>query len=177
MSEKTTNKRAKIGDIVEFATKNGLAYAHYTHENPTFGGVVRVFDVLHPVRPADFSEVAQGPVRFTTLFPVKIVVPRGLLKVVGHANIAPGNQPFPTFRKSNGDPRKLSDDWWFFEGEDLVRVGKITPEQRKYPLLQMWNEAMMIERIESGWTPETDWMWTGRAKPELEEARNSRIDH
>lgn len=39
--------RARIGGIVEIPTKNGLAYAQYTHnhtEPPKYGQLLRVFE-------------------------------------------------------------------------------------------------------------------------------------
>jgi hypothetical protein len=48
-------KRPLIGDVIEIPTAKGLAYAHYTHQHPTHGGLVRVFDALFEVRPAHYA--------------------------------------------------------------------------------------------------------------------------
>src|SRR5260370_591517 len=87
--------RAKIGDIIEIPTVKGLAYAQYTHQHPTHGGLIRVFDRLFESRPTDLKQLVNEPVRFSTFLPVRVTVSRGLLKVVGHQDITPKNQTFP----------------------------------------------------------------------------------
>ena len=51
--------RVQIGDIIEIPTTKGLAYAQYTHQHPTHGGLIRVFDVLFENRPGNFTETRQ----------------------------------------------------------------------------------------------------------------------
>jgi hypothetical protein len=150
-------KRVQIGDIIEIQTAEGLAYAQYTHQHPTHGGLIRVFDLLFQNRPSDFLAVANTPVRFSTFFPVAAAIRRGIFSVVGHEKIAPDNQSFPVFRNGVADPKtKKVAAWWFWDGEKEWKVGKITPEQRRMPIVEVWNDALLIERIETGWTPAND---------------------
>lgn len=150
-------KRAQIGDFIEIPTAKGLAYAQYTHQHPTHGGLIRVFDTLYEKRPSDYSDLARSPVRFSTFIPLRASVSRGIFKVVGRAEIAPHNRPFPLFRGGNVGPKtKKVAVWWFWDGESEWKVGEITPEQREMPIVGIWNVAMLVERIESGWTPQND---------------------
>ena len=150
-------KRAQAGDVIEIPTGRGLAYAQYTHQHPTHGGLIRVFDALFQKRPGHFSELVNRPVRFSTFFPVRAAVKRGIFNVVAHEKIAPPNQPFPIFRNGVADPKtKRVAVWWFWDGEKEWKVGEITPEQRQMPLQEVWNDTMLVERIESGWTPSND---------------------
>src|SRR3954471_5448970 len=111
-------KQVQIGSIIEIQTAKGLAYAQYTHQHPTHGGLIRVFDPLFTNPPSDFSQVADGPVRFSTFFPLRAAVSRNTFKVVGHERIAPGNREFPIFRGGNADPKtKKVAVWWFWDGE------------------------------------------------------------
>ena len=88
---------------------------------------------------------------------MKAAVNRGIFKVVAHHDIAAQNRPFPIFRNGIADPKtKKVAVWWFWDGEKEWEVGKITAEQRKLPLLEGWNDAMLVLRIEEGWRPETD---------------------
>lgn len=150
-------KRTQIGNIIEIPTAKGLAYAQYTHHHPTHGGLIRVFDVLFQSRPSAFSELVMGLVRFSTFFPVAAAVKRGVFKVVGYEKVALPNQPFPVFRNGVADPktRKVV-VWWFWDGEREWKVGEITPEQRKMPIVGVWNDTLLVERIETGWTPCND---------------------
>ncbi|MBI5200447.1 MAG: hypothetical protein HY925_02575 [Elusimicrobia bacterium] len=148
---------AKLGDILEIKTRRGLAYAQYTHQHPTMGGLLRVFEMLVERRPQSFSKVAAGPVRFSTFFPVRAAVGRGILTVVSNEQIAEHNSEYPIFRNGLPDPstKKVS-TWWFWDGKKEWKVGEITQEQRKLPILSVWNDTLLIERIEAGWTPSDD---------------------
>ena len=150
-------KRVQIGNIIEIPTAKGLAYAQYTHQHATHGGLIRVFDTLFGHRPINFSELVNGSVRFSTFFPVTAAINRNIFKVVGHEDVAPRNKPFPVFRNGIADPKtKKVSVWWFWDGEREWRVGNITPEQRSMPIVGVWNVAFLVERIESGWRPEND---------------------
>jgi hypothetical protein len=46
--------------------------------------------------------------------------------------------------------------WWLWDGEREWQVGELTEEQRGLSFREVWNDTLLIERIESGWTPETD---------------------
>lgn len=146
-----------IGGVIEIPTPRGFAYAQYTHQHPTHGGLIRVFDALSDSRPSDVELVAAGAVRFSTFFPVIASVRRGLFHVIGHAQISPMNQKLPVFRNGVIDPKtKKVSVWWFWDGVREWKVGEITSEQRMMPILGVWNDTLLIERIVAGWTPSTD---------------------
>ena len=95
--------------------------------------------------------------RFSTFFPVRAAISQEVFKVVAHEKIAPDNQPFPVFRNGVADPKtKKVSVWWFWDGEKEWKVGAITPEQRKMPMVGVWNATLLVENIESGWTPAND---------------------
>src|SRR5205085_6016920 len=128
-------RRAKVGDIIEIPVARGFAYAQYTHQHPQMGGLIRVFDKLFETRPADLAKIARGAVRFSTFFPLRAAVSRGIFQVIGHQEVAPQNSAFPIFRNGIEDPktRKVS-VWWLWDGEKSWKVGEITPDQRKLPI-------------------------------------------
>lgn len=150
-------RNVKIGDVIEIPTKKGLFYAQYTHLHKTHGGLIRVFDSHFKDRVNDFSKLVKDPVRFSTFFPVAAAIKKGIFNVVAHEEISAQNQPFPVFRNGVADPQtKKVSVWWFWDGEREWKVGTITPEQRKMPIAAVWNDTLLIERIESGWTPGND---------------------
>ena len=152
-------KRIRFGDIVEFKTSKGLAYAIYTHRHdkpPRFGAMIRVFDNVYQSRPERIEEVVDVPVRFTTFFPLQNAVNRGVATVVGHVAIPDALKAFPIFRSGTADPKtKRVDRWWLWDGEKEWEVGEITAEQRRLPIRSVWNDTFLIHRIEDGWRPET----------------------
>lgn len=60
-SKHVMRKRAKIGDVIEIDTGDGLAYAHYSHKHKPFGALLRVFNRRYPERPADLAAMVAGP--------------------------------------------------------------------------------------------------------------------
>jgi hypothetical protein len=152
-------KRIKLGDIVEIETKIGFAYAMYTYNHrspPVYGALLRVFDRVWELRPQDIADVVMR-VRFNTFFPLQAAVNRGLVKIVGNVPIPEELKELPLFRTGNVDRRtKRVPIWSLWHGERSWRVGDLTSEQRALSILGVCNDTFLIERIESGWRPETD---------------------
>jgi hypothetical protein len=147
--------RPKIGDVIEVPTAKGLAYAQYTHQHPQMGGLIRVFDEIFGQRPRAFGELVHGPVRFSTFFPVRAAIKLKIFKVVAREKVVPNNQAFPLFRSGIEDPTTNKVVvWWLWDGEKEWRVGELTPGQRKMPLREIWNDTMLIWKIETDWRPE-----------------------
>jgi hypothetical protein len=149
-----------IGDLIEINTNKGFAYALYTHRHdkpPRFGALLRVFDELHSSRPRDINDVASGLVRLTLFFPLQAAVDRGLVEVIGNVSVPESLQAFPTFRSGMVNPQtKKVESWWLWNGEREWPVGALTPEQRMLPIRGVWNDAILVQRIEEGWRPEND---------------------
>lgn len=150
--------RVKIGDVVEISTCKGLAYAQYTHKNRLMGNLLRVFPGFHAIRPADFHAIVTGKPGFMTFFPLGAAVNRGIVAVVSNLPVPDHARPFPLFRAAGNRDRDTGKikDWWLWDGDKEWRVGNITEEQRMLPIRGIWNDTMLIEQIESEWTPETD---------------------
>ena len=153
-------KNPQFGDIIEIPTARGLAYALYTHRHekpPKFGALLRVFETLYPSRPTSFQDVVSDKVRFSTFFPLGAALRQCIFEVVGNVPVPEELQPFPVFRNGIPNPKtKRVEVWWLWNGERETRVGELTPEQKHFPLLEVWNDTMLIERIEQDWRPENE---------------------
>jgi len=150
--------RPKFGDIIEIKTSKGLAYALYTHRNKQYGALLRVFGHILPSRPSHFDTLVSGRPQFETFFPLGAAVHRGIVSVVGSVPIPPQFQAFPIFRSGSADPiTKKVKTWWLWDGEKEWLVGNITDEQRKLPIRGVWNDTLLRERIDTGWTAENDY--------------------
>jgi hypothetical protein len=153
--------KVKLGDIVEIKTSVGLAYAIYTHVHekpPKFGAIIRVFDQLFQARPESFLELVAGPVRFVTFFPLRVAVSKELVSIVGNVGVPDSMKKFPIFRSGSIlDPEtKRVSAWWLWDGIREWRVGQLSPEQRKLPIRGVWNDTLLVQRIEENWRPEND---------------------
>ena len=146
-----------MGDVVEIPTKKGLAYAQYTHKNAQWGALIRVLPGFHAARPPDLGPVVAGPERFVTFFPLQQAINRGIFEIVGQAEVPPAARPFPLFRVAGFVDREgRVHDWYLWDGGQDRKIGKLTDEQRKLPILAVWNDTWLVEAIEEGWTPATD---------------------
>ena len=150
------SKKTNFGDIIEIPTKNGLAYAQYTHRNEEYGALIRILDGVFQSRPRDFTDLVKRKHRFVTFFPLSAAVNRKIFEVVAHAEIPEEAITFPIFR--SGTPLKDGKvhTWWLWDGDKSWQIGNLTEKQRKLPIEGIINDTALISRIESGWTPETD---------------------
>jgi hypothetical protein len=140
--------RAKIGDVLEIKTTEGLAYFQYTHQHPVYGGLIRVLPGLYAERPAHIAILVAGAERYFVFFPVRAAAARDLVRIVGSETIPDHARAFPMFR--TGRPG----NWWLWDGETEWRVEELTPAQHSLPIRMIWNDTMLASRIASGWTPE-----------------------
>ncbi len=143
---------AKSGDLIEFQTNKGLAYALYTHKHPEFGCLIRVLDGFFETRPIEWEAVANLPVRFSTFFPLISVVRRKKVSVVGHVEVPKSLSAFPMFRAGVYDPAsKTVRQWWLWDGDKEWKVPGLTPDELQYPLRRVGNLASVVDKLESGW--------------------------
>lgn len=147
-------KKLKIGDIVEIATSKGLCYAHYTHQHPTYGSVIRVFGEFYEHRPSNTSSLIHGEPKFTCLFLLRNSIKNGDFTIVGNEDLTENLRIFPIFRAGMASPATGKvEKWWFWDGDKEWKVGELTEEQWNMPIRGVWNDIMLLDRIESGWTP------------------------
>jgi len=147
----------RFGDIIEIPIRQGLAYAQYTHRVKPYGALIRVFETTRRQRPRDWAAMAVSPIAFSVFFPLNSAVRQKVVQVVGRTEVAAWNRALPVFRDGNPHPvtRKV-DTWWLWDGEREWEVGTLTPEQRRMPILGVWDVVMLVARIEEGWRPELD---------------------
>ena len=149
--------RIKIGDIVEIRVRLGFAYAQYTHKHSQYGALLRVFDEIHLSKSSDFKKIARGAVRFSVFFPLQAAINKGIFSIVGNSCVRDELKEFPIFRAGMINPLSGKvDAWWLWDGEKEERIGVLTEDQKKYPIRGVWNDTLLVERIENGWTAQTD---------------------
>lgn len=153
------SKKPKIqpGDVFEIKTKKRLAYAQYVLRDSEMGVLIRVLPGFHEMRPINFAEVVAQPERFAIFFPLRAAIDQGIFEIVAHEKIPEASQKLPVFRaRGHVDREGFVHDWRLLDGEKSVRVGKLSAEQRKLPIKELWNDTLLIERIEEEWSPEKE---------------------
>lgn len=153
-------KRPKIGDIVEIPTRNGFAYAQFTHKHRMFGALLRVYNAVYQIKqPLGVvqSVVDMQKPDFSCFYPLGAALNRGIVSIIGNIPVPEKQKAFPLFRDGEINPKtKKVEIWWLWDGENEWPVGELTDEQKRLPFREVWNDALLVERIETGWTPETD---------------------
>jgi hypothetical protein len=149
--------KPKIGDVFEIRTQKGLAYGMFTHYKQGYGAVIRIFDRVYPSRPASIAEILKNAVQFTTFFPLSAAVSQELFEVVGNSEVPGELEDFPVFRTGMRNPLNSHiESWSLWDGERSLKVGKLTRDQYRLPIRSIWNDSILINRVENGWRPEND---------------------
>lgn len=141
--------KSEIGDIIEIKTAKGLAFGQFTHQDKVMGSLLRILPGFYDVRPSDLETLSAHEQRFHVFFPLEAAISRGIVQVVGNAPIPAKDKAFPVFCSR-------SEPWWLWDGTREWRVQSLEPEQRKFPIRATWNYAMLVSRLESGWSPEEE---------------------
>ena len=153
----TTKKRPKIGDIIEFETSSGYAYAQYTHRHnkpPFWGPLIRILPGIYKSPLTNFANLVQEKERFFVFIPLGTAVNQGLAKIVGHEEIPERCRPFPLFKCGNrSDITHKVETWSLWDGDKEWDVGNLEPEQYDLPIRAIWSHPFLISRIMSGWKP------------------------
>jgi len=150
-------KHITLHDILQIETSRGYAYGQFSFEHPRYGQLVRVFKGIYDTPLKDFTELVEKDEQFVAFLPLKTAVNQGLIKVVGNILTPTIKSTFPTFRTGLLNPStNRVESWSLWNGKRIWKVGVLTNKQRKYPILGIWSHPILLERIESGWTPEMD---------------------
>lgn len=147
----------KIGDLIEIGAPSGWAYALFTHSSKMYGALLRMFPGIFQSRPDDLSVLVHQTPLFSCFFPLNAAVKQGRVAVAGKVRVPNELSAFPVFRAGMLNPATGKvDNWWLWDGENEIRIGSLTPEQRKLDIRGVWNDTLLIERIEKQWRPEQD---------------------
>ncbi|QRN94568.1 ribonuclease E inhibitor RraB [Archangium violaceum] len=154
----TQRKRARPGDILEVKTPRGLAYVHYTYvSKDPYWEVLRILPGFFTTRPADFTALVNNPGAYFAFYPARAAVSQGLVDVVAHQPVQPG-QEFPaSYRRAGARSRNgriLA--WLIHEGTKETLVRELTKEQRHLPIASFWMHDVLVTSLTEEWRPEQD---------------------
>jgi hypothetical protein len=150
-------QRIKVGDVFEIATNKGLAYAQFVSKKERWGALIRVLPGIFDERPARVCELATEAEIFITFFPLQAAINKKIFSVVGNCHLPAWAGEFPLFRAAGHiDRQGKVHNWLLWDGERSRPIDKLSTEQTRLPIRSVWNDTLLIERIEQGWTPQTD---------------------
>lgn len=150
--------RVRIGDIIEIPTRIGLFYAQYTHDDPDYGELIQVTKNSFGKRPRNLEEILDKRIGIIIFFPLNAAVHRKIFDVIGNLPIPSHRSRFPVFRCPGGTDKEGNvKQWKFWDGRHLwpeIWLTQLTDKQKKLPIEGVWNDTLLIERLEEGWTPD-----------------------
>jgi len=128
----------------------------YTHQEDTYGSLVRVFNREYQVQPVDLQEVINDSDSFSVFFTLSESLKHDQFRVVGNIELPPDLSKFPLFRTGGVGPTGKVRTWWLWDGEKQWRIGSLTEAQKSLPCRQIWNIGLMLYRLESRWNWDMD---------------------
>jgi len=160
-----TMKRAKIGDICEIRTPGGLGYVQYTHDQTAgMGELVRVLPGLFEARPTDFTSLARQKELYFVFYTLSYALRAGQGEIVSHQAVPEWARPYPLMRWPGArDKNGKVLAWKIFRAPDRLTlethrrtpaIRRLTAEQEKLSIHQLWPYAIMVKELARGWTPE-----------------------
>lgn len=150
-------KQIRIGDIVEIPTSKGLTYAQFTLTHSKYGALFRILPGFFDVRPGDFTSLVNEKERFVAFFPLQAATNKNIFQVCANIPVPITATKLPLFKTGTPDPiTKKIETWWLWDGEKEWKVGKLESKYTDLPLREIVNDTLLIERIETGWTPSNE---------------------
>ncbi len=144
-----------VGEVVEFSTSKGLAYAQSTHLDPSRGPLLRVLPGFFRIRPEDLGPVLDQVKSYSFFVESPIEIGPGKPEVIGKHPVPVHAQRFPLFRNGVRDPaKKQSTFWWLWDGQREWPAGReLTEEQKDLSILHIVPLRRIAMDIEAGWSP------------------------
>jgi len=146
--------KIKIGDIFEINTSKGKAYLHYIHKDSTTGELIRVLSGLYSERPANFNELAALKERYIISFSLSVAYKKGIVKLVGFSSAIFFSKP--KFMRTEHNIRGEFLGWHIVDTDNWQRqlVKNLTAEQKMLSPWGIWNDTLLIEKLENDWSLE-----------------------
>jgi hypothetical protein len=146
--------RISIGDVFELPTAKGKAYLHYVHKMKNGLEMVRVLKGLHQDPPASFDELVAEPEQFVVGFPLNAAFNRKIVHRVASGQIVEFSPP--EFMRTKHKVPGEFDGWQIVNTSTMARktVKSLSESERSLSPSGIWNDTLLIERLESGWTLE-----------------------
>lgn len=148
----------KYGDVFQLSLNNGFGFVQCVKEAPkTESEIIRVLPGAYDEKNIDnIEEIVRKRELFFLHFPVKYAINKKFFKPVGNFPV-PVDSLAPRFFRTEHMVGTEFVGWHIVDSETLQRklVKTLSYEERKLSEWGVISVPDLVERIESGWTPET----------------------
>lgn len=147
-------KRIKIGDLFEIKTKNGKAFLQYMYKDAKLGELVRILPGIFKEIPNNLDQVINQEELFYIYFPLNAAYKKNIVQLIDNFKIIDFRKP--KFMREKYIVKEEFKGWHIINTETWERelVKKLNPDQKKLSPWGIWNDILLIERLDENWTLE-----------------------
>lgn len=148
--------RVAIGDFITIWTGRGMALLQFVFKDHLDIPHIRVLPGFYSKELFDPTDLVNQTECFTVGFPVAAAQRRGIIEFVGRCPV-PSDFTRPQYSR---DVHFIDDEflgWHIIENETLKTrlVKRLSPKERTFPPAGLWNDTLLIERLDKGWSLES----------------------
>lgn len=160
-SQKNSRVKLSLGDVIEFETSKGFAYAQYVYKHSraqAYGELFRIVDGCFPNR-VDLDTVVKRNASYVCFCRPYPELKTGIARIVSNAAIPVDAKTLPLFKWAfrNILTGKVI-RWEIWDGKTRKGrpVEKLAESEKQYPLLETVTLDVVIARIEANWKPKDE---------------------
>jgi hypothetical protein len=172
-----------IGDVCEVPTPVGIAYIQYTRNGGDMGELVRIVPGLFSERPDIAALMRQRELYFVFFTLEYALKEKDKFSIVSNQPVPDFAKPLPMMRKQGHIDRAGNTLFWYIgearkmstlaELQRAPRITRLTAEEEKLSIGELWPPPVMIDKLASGRLPELaeEYRLKARAKRDAERPR------
>lgn len=148
--------KLKIGDVFSIETQNGKAYFQYVFNNKILVELIRILPGTYHSDVVDLEKLVSEHELFMVHFPLKAAIKKKIVCFIGNFKL-PTNFKNPKFMRSKKTDREGNLIAWQivdYETWNRTNVARLSEEQKKLSPWGTWNDTLLINRLNEGWTLE-----------------------
>lgn len=147
-------KKIELGDIFKLKTDKGYVYlqcVRIPEDKRQEVELIRIYNDVHPTQTTDLTLIQKSSY-FYLSFVLQAAYNRKIVEKVGNALLEPDFKAPRYFRTEN----PFGEGWQIVDSETMHRqtFKELTDEQKKLSPWGGWNDTLIIERLDEGWTLE-----------------------
>jgi hypothetical protein len=143
--------------MLEVVTPRGLAYLQYVGKHPKYGDAIRVLPGFFQEQPQEWNALLSQEGYFT-FYPVSAAVSQEVVRIAANEAIPPGKEMPSTYRRAGWTTSEGEVTMWFIcEGAQETRRTKLSEQERRLPIFEIWNHEFLVGRMVEEWRPEHEY--------------------
>lgn len=149
----------RYGDVIEFVTPRGLAYAQYTHDDPShhgMGQLLRVLPGLFEIRPANMSALVLQREQYWSFSNLPRWLREEDAEVVSNEDVPAHSRDFPIMRARGLPDATGNPYWWLIDAEGERPLGALREKHRHLSIAHVPTYGAFITDLANGYTPAAD---------------------